>query len=84
VTRDEMLLGWLLAFRMNQDGIGVFKMPCGIPQELLERGWIEVYHEDVNAESKRLRCTPQGLATSDLAAPEYGIDPIPDYEASDG
>jgi hypothetical protein len=81
VTREEMLIGWLLAFRMNQGQPGTFYFPLGIPNELIERGWLEIHSEDTLDGAKRLRCTVDGLASSDLAAPEYGIDPIPDYEA---
>ena len=78
MTKDEMLLGWLCIFRMNRGNKGgPFNMPRPIRKAILERGWIELKPDQKLSDVAEIVVTDSGMTASDLAAPEWGIDPIP-------
>ena len=75
---QDKLVGWLCIMRHNLDdtGAGEFFIPSEIREQLSEAGWVEV--GDADDEGRRdLQVTDSGTLVSDLAAPEWGIDPVP-------
>ncbi len=73
LTDEEKLLGWLCIVRLN---LGHDKEPFNIPRPvrlaLRQRGWIECTDEHQSP----AHVTELGRRVTDLAAPEWGIDPI--------
>jgi len=72
---DQVLTGWLVFIRHN---LGHEEVPIFIPSqvrvELLDHGWVRV--EPLSENTYDLHVTDAGTLVSDLAAPEWGIDPI--------
>lgn len=71
--RDDHLIGWLCIMRHNLDdsGEGEFMIPTCVKEAMAARGWVEIT-------DNWLHVTEKGTAVSDLAAPEWGIAPIPE------
>jgi len=70
--------------QLSLGGDGDFVLPDEVKRGLEQLGWVE--HDF--AES-RLKITDTGCAASDVAAPEYGVDPLAvcaaeEDEASEG
>lgn len=78
MVADEKLIGWLCIMRHNLDeeGVAVFQIPRAVKEALIEAGWVEVGEKDWDG-SQSLHVTSAGCAVTDLAAPEWGIDPVP-------
>lgn len=84
--RDDILLTWLCAFRLNLNGAtryddeqasGTFYIPTQIREELVARGWAEVIDEATDGDGGVLHVTDAGTLASDLFSPEAGVDPCP-------
>lgn len=75
---DSHLVGWLCILRLNLDeeGAGEFYIPSAVKEGLEAKGWVTLGESDWRG-SQPLTVTDAGTAVSDLAAPEWGIDPIP-------
>lgn len=90
---DDRLIGWLCIMRhnlsngglgsLNEDGLchGKFCIPPDVRNALVARGWMDAYlDEPVPGQSQTgsVTITRAGHLVSDLAAPDWGIDPIPE------
>jgi hypothetical protein len=79
VTRDEMLTGWLVFIRMQFGEDRVPMVPTPITRELVARGWLidrgvaESWNEDEEVHDGTV--SSAGLALTDLAGPEWGVEP---------
>lgn len=74
---EEKLIGWLCIMRHNLDGDGEddFYIPREVRHALVAKGWATV---EIEADGRgAIRITDAGTTVSDLAAPEWGIDPVP-------
>ena len=73
------LIGWLCIMRHNlseEDDTTPFLVPECVRTALEERGWIGVMEVDENG-TIGICVSDAGLTVSDLAAPEWGINPVP-------
>ena len=69
------LVGWLCILRLNIDR--PFYIPPAVQAQLVELGWCEVC-EPLDDDGRRdIHVTEAGALASDLAAPEWGVDPVP-------
>lgn len=69
-----MLVGWLVVLRHHLDtGDQVFYIPDQVKLELEAAGLVTFTPE---GERTTMAITDAGTAASDLAAPEWGIDPL--------
>jgi hypothetical protein len=73
---EEHLIGWLCIMRHNLDenGSGAFCIPRCVKQALVDRGWVTTTAAEDG--TQWLHVLDPGTLVSDLAAPEWGIDPI--------
>jgi len=85
--RDDILLTWLCAFRLNLNGAtryddeeasGTFYIPTQIREELVERGWATILEKSSDGNGGVLHITEAGTLASDLFSPEAGVDPVPE------
>jgi hypothetical protein len=74
MTRDEMLTGWLVFLRSQEPDESAYlenririEVPESVSKALVERGWIDPETAEI---------TDAGVAVSDMAAAEWGIDAI--------
>ncbi len=74
LVADDKLLGWLVFLRLNIDEDRPLCVPTAVRLALTAKGWIAIGEE--TDEARRLHVTEAGCAASDLAAPEWGIDPL--------
>ena len=70
LTDRDKLTGWLCIMRCQDPG--VFFMPDHVTDALVELGWMERDEDDENA----YQITDDGVTATDLAAYEWGIDPM--------
>jgi len=73
---EDHLLGWLCMARLQWCAETTCHMPSGVVDELVERGWISPPGDQDWEGDGDCGMTEAGWAASDLAAPEWGIDPI--------
>lgn len=76
--QETVLIAWLCIMRHNLDDSGgdVFFIPTEIRDGLIERGWCEATKPDADG-NRQVHITDLGCRESDLAAPEWGINPVP-------
>lgn len=77
MTRDDMLIGWLCIARHQFSNGETFNMPKAVSVELIERGWLVECGQEDGCDEWNAHITDLGLQITDLNAPEWGIDSIP-------
>lgn len=76
---ERNLIGWLVFYRhQSVNDVPRVSIPTHIHQAFVERGWLEITGEKDWEGDYPARFTERGLSVSDLHAPEWGIDPIPE------
>lgn len=75
---EDHLIGWLCIMRHNlsNQGEGAFYIPGEVKRAMERRAWVEVGEPDEDGR-RSLHVTEAGTLVSDLAAPEWGINPVP-------
>lgn len=79
VSEETALVAWLCIMRHNlsNSGEGLFFVPNAVRDGLCARGWCTVSEPDDDG-NRQIHVTDKGCIVSDLAAPEWMIDPIPE------
>lgn len=71
---EDRLIGWLVIARYHFWNDSTQCIPQPVREALLDRGWVEW---DSDEDGEGVSVTDRGRAVSDLAMPEWGVDPIP-------
>lgn len=79
---EQHLIGWLVITRYQLENDTIAKLPNAVLVELVKRGWLECDPEPDWEGLRSSGLTAAGASVSDLAAPEWGIDPIPQEETN--
>lgn len=61
---------------LDETGESHFLIPTEIKEGLVARGWV-ILRAEVMGWAQELHVTDEGTHVSDMAAPEWGIDPVP-------
>ena len=79
MIRDEILLTWLCAWRLNRSAKLTFGMPDQVVEALERKGWIgRRKRKDRAADGAVIWntwITPEGTTQADLFDPEAGVPP---------
>lgn len=74
---EDKLIGWICMIRLALSNGQCPFVPTLVQEALCKRGWLEVNPEVDWDDRHEATVTDEGALISDLAAPEWGIDPIP-------
>lgn len=75
---DDKLIGWLCIARHQFSNGDSCNMPMHISKALIERGWLEECGGNDSCDTWNAHLTEEGITVTDLNAPEWGINPIPE------
>lgn len=80
LTSEDRLLGWLCIARLHWESGMMFNMPDGVRDRLADRGWLAVRPPPPGSPAPPgascVTLEDSGKTATDLAAPEWGIDPV--------
>lgn len=81
VVTEDRLIGWLVFYRLQCDlDDPRTQMPTAVQEALVEKGWLEMGAERNWNGTRDGHITDAGIAVTDLAGPEWGVDSIPSLE----
>lgn len=71
---DQVLTGWLVFIRLQWGAERKPFVPPEVTSSLIEKGWLELAGQNLSV-------TRSGCVHSDLEAPTWGVNPIPQEQS---
>lgn len=75
---EHVLIGWLVIARHQFSHETTCLMPRSVSNALIDRGWMVACDRSDDCDSWNAHLTSAGITVTDLNAPEWGINPIPE------